>query len=101
MLFLKLSVFLVAKFVFKIYFFCFAVCFEQGTRKEANLTVGFLQVFSYFIKLCYHFIKLLAFVLILLKQEQGEPLYLLIIYTFKGCMLLERFCPSFFQDVCV
>ena len=27
-------------------------------------------------------------IVILLKQEQGEPLYLLIIHTFKGCMLL-------------
>ena len=38
--------------------------------------VGFrdalLQVFSYFIKSCYHFIKLLTFVLILLKQEQAN-----------------------------
>lgn len=53
---------------------------------ESIFLIGLLQVFPYFIKSCYHFIKLLALVLILLKQEQGEPLYLLIIHTFKGCM---------------
>ena len=90
MLFLKLFVFLVAELAFNGSLLCLAVCLKQGICKGINLTVGFLQVFSYFIKSCYHFIKLLALVLILLKQEQGEPLYLLIIHTFKGCMLLFR-----------
>jgi len=88
MLLLKLSVFLIAKLVFKGNLLSLVVCLEQGICKGINLTVGVLQVFSYFIKSCYHFIKLLALVLILLKQEQGEPLYLLIIHTFKGRMLL-------------
>ena len=88
MLLLKLSVFLVAKLVFKNNLLCIAVCLKQGFQKRGILTFDFLQVFSYFIKSCYHFIKLPALFLILLKQEHGEPLYLLIIHTFKGCMLL-------------
>ena len=90
MLFLKLFVFLVAELAFNGSLLSLAVCLKQGICKGINLTVGVLQVFSYFIKSCYHFIKLLALVLILFKQEQGEPLYLLIIHTFKGCMLLFR-----------
>ena len=52
--------------------------------------VGVLQIFSYFIKSCYHFIniKLLALVLVLLKQEYGESFYLLLFHAFKGCMFL-------------
>lgn len=88
MLFLKLSVFLIAELVFNSSLLSLAVCLKQGICKGINLTVGVLHIFSYFIKSCYHFIKLLALVLILFKQEQGEPLYLLIIHTFKGNMLL-------------
>ena len=88
MLLLKLFVFLVAELVFNGRLLCLAVCLEQGICKGGNLTVGVLQVFSYFIKSCYYFIKLLALVLVLLKQEHGGPLYLLIIHTFKGGMLL-------------
>lgn len=88
MLLLKLSVFLQLYLIFKRDLLGLAVCLKQGICKGVNLTVGFLQVFSYFIKSCYHFIKLPALALILLKQEQGEPPYLLIIHTFKGCMLL-------------
>ena len=84
MLLLKLFVFLVAELVFNGRLLCLAVCLEQGICKGGNLTVGVLQVFSYFIKSCYYFIKLLALVLVLLKQEHGGPLYLLIIHTFKG-----------------
>ena len=79
MFFLKLSVSLIVEFVFKNNLLGIAVRNKQGFQKKDNLTFDFLQVFSYFIKLFYHFIKLLVLVLILLKQKQDKPLYLLII----------------------
>ena len=88
-----------------------ALLFQHGRASmRTGPYGGVLQVFSYFIKSCYHFIKLLALVLILLKQqEQGEPLYLLIIHTFKvyapfqSVIISSRcFCLSmrFYKSLC-